>query len=66
LRRYSARSRGPKRGPVVRWKAKMLLVPYSSIDCTMFLRIPVRIDEITMTTLTPITTPTTVRKLRSL
>ena len=44
----------------------MLLVPYSSIMVMTFLRRPVRMEAITTTTSTPITTPSTVSTLRSL
>ncbi len=44
----------------------MLLVPYSSTIETMLLRKPVRIDATAMTTVTPMTMPSTVRKLRNL
>ena len=64
FRRNSARSRGPSCGPVVRWNAKMLLVPYSSTAWITLRRIPVRMEETTTTTSTPITTPKTVRPLR--
>ena len=42
----------------------MLLVPYSSTAWMMFRRMPVRIEETTTTTSTPITTPKTVSPLR--
>ena len=42
----------------------MLFVPYSSTAWMMFRRMPVRIEETTTTTSTPITTPNTVSPLR--
>src|SRR5262245_16056435 len=44
----------------------MLLVPYSSMNIMMFVRSPVRIEAIAMTVVTPITMPSTVRKLLNL
>src|SRR5215813_9529607 len=44
----------------------MLFVPYSSTIETMRLRRPVRIEATAITTVTPMTMPSTVRKLRSL
>src|SRR5881394_4645591 len=44
----------------------MLLVPYSSIIEMMFWRMPVRIDATTIEAITPMTMPSTVRKLRNL
>ena len=42
----------------------MLLVPYSSTAWITLRRMPVRIEETTTTTRTPITTPNTVSPLR--
>ena len=42
----------------------MLLVPYSSTAWMMLRRMPVRMEETTTTTSTPITTPKTVSPLR--
>ena len=64
FRLNSERSRGPSWGPVVRWNAKMLLVPYSSTAWITLRRMPVRIEETTTTTRTPVTTPNTVSPLR--
>src|ERR1044072_146612 len=44
----------------------MLLLPYSSMYLTILERIPVRIEAMTITTITPMTTPSTVRKLLNL
>src|SRR6266404_4641135 len=44
----------------------MLLVPYSSIIAMMLWRMPVRIEATTIAAVTPITIPSTVRKLRNL
>src|SRR5262245_23061494 len=44
----------------------MLFVPYSSTIETMRPRRPVRIEATAITTVTPMTMPSTVRKLRSL
>src|SRR6266487_1765926 len=44
----------------------MLLVPYSSTNWMMFARSPVRIEAMEMTVVTPMTIPSTVRKLRNL
>src|SRR6266581_6500549 len=44
----------------------MLLVPYCSTSWTMFVLMPVSIEAMTMTTRTPMTIPSTVRKLRNL
>src|SRR5262245_33620113 len=44
----------------------MLFVPYSSTIETMAPRKPVRIEATAITTVTPMTMPSTVRKLRSL
>src|SRR5215831_4889993 len=44
----------------------MLFVPYSSTIETMAPRRPVRIEATAITTVTPMTMPSTVRKLRSL
>src|SRR5262245_54756346 len=44
----------------------MLFVPYSSTIETMRPRRPVRIEATVITTVTPMTMPSTVRKLRSL
>src|SRR5712691_13275341 len=44
----------------------MLLVPYSSTNWMMFVRSPVRIEAMEMTVVTPMTIPSTVRKLRNL
>src|SRR5258706_8294606 len=44
----------------------MLLVPYSSTKLTMLERRPVRIEAMAMTVVTPMTMPSTVRKLRNL
>src|SRR5687768_15746467 len=44
----------------------MLLVPYCSTYLTMLLRTPVRIEAMTMTTMTPMTIPSVVRKLLTL
>src|ERR1051325_4498395 len=44
----------------------MLFVPNSSTTCTIDWRTPVKSDATTMTTATPMTIPSTVRKLRNL
>jgi hypothetical protein len=44
----------------------MLFVPYSSIIATMFWRSPVSSDAMQIAVITPITIPSTVRKLRNL
>src|SRR5215470_3008628 len=44
----------------------MLFVPYSSTYETIFPRKPVSIEATAITTVTPMTMPSTVRKLRSL
>src|SRR5215510_5085709 len=44
----------------------MLFVPYSSIIATMFCRMPVRIEAMQIAVITPMTMPSTVRKLRNL
>src|SRR5688572_1998460 len=44
----------------------MLFVPYSSIMPMMFCRMPVRIEAMQIAVITPMTIPSTVRKLRNL
>src|SRR5215467_5930884 len=44
----------------------MLFVPYSSMIEIMFWRMPVRIEATTIAAITPMTMPSTVRKLRNL
>src|SRR6266481_1076369 len=44
----------------------MLFVPYSSMIAIMLWRMPVRIEATTIAAVTPITIPSTVRKLRNL
>ena len=44
----------------------MLFVPYSSIIATMFWRNPVSSDAMQIAVITPMTIPSTVRKLRNL
>src|ERR671938_1681155 len=44
----------------------MLFVPYSSMMPTMFWRMPVRSDATRITTITPMTMPSTVKKLLNL
>src|SRR5262245_6675871 len=44
----------------------MLFVPYSSMIATMLWRMPVKIEATTIAAMTPMTMPSTVRKLRNL